>query len=87
MRHMSKEMWVIVLGVWIIIATQLGVPGPWRTALVIASAAAIAILGFLLRGEALSRGKSHGTDHSFIENAPGAEHLRHDRKEGINSLN
>ncbi|MES2203257.1 MAG: hypothetical protein V4474_02990 [Patescibacteria group bacterium] len=53
---MSKEMLVIVLGVWVVILTQLGLPyRPWGAVLYALTGVAIAVAGFLLRGEALGR--------------------------------
>ena len=82
---MSKEMTVIALGLWIIVVPNLGIPGDWRTALLVLSGVAIAVIGFLLRGESLARGqKPHAHDH-FIES--GQPHTTHEHQEGINSLN
>lgn len=86
---MSKEMTVIALGVWVLLVPYLAVPGPWRTAILIVTGIAIAITGFLLRGEALYRGLSEGRkreNHTFVESTMSAP-ARHDYKEGINSLN
>lgn len=88
---MSKEMMVIVLGLSVIaIRTVLGVPGSWQTFLFIITGAALAVIGFLLRGEAL--GRTHGSgaqyskksSYSFVEN--GATPV-HEHTEGITSLN
>ncbi len=86
---MSKEMAIIALGVLVILVrTMLGLPGSWQTVLLVAAGTTIAILGFLLRGEAIGRSSSPSTragkaTYSFIESSAPA----HDNKEGINSLN
>ena len=87
---MSKEMMVIVLGFWIIaVRTLLGLPGNWQTFLFIVTGVALAVIGFLLRGEALGRARPTAALHkkssySFVESdAP----LMHENKEGITSLN
>ena len=82
---------VIALGLWIItVRTMLGIPGSWQTFLFIVAGAALAIIGFLLRGEALGRARPTGepnskkSSYSFIESdAPSV----HEQKEGITSLN
>ena len=82
---------VIALGLWIItVRTMLGIPGSWQTFLFIVTGVALAIIGFLLRGEALGRARPTGepnskkSSYSFIESdAPPA----HEHKEGITSLN
>ena len=86
---MSKEMMVIALGLLIImIRTLLGVPGNWQTFLFIVAGVALAVIGFLLRGEALSRAgaprQERGGAYPFVESgiSPAHEH-----KEGITSLN
>ncbi|MEK7068650.1 MAG: hypothetical protein AAB964_02450 [Patescibacteria group bacterium] len=87
---MSKEMLVIALGVLTAVVTQLGIPGSWKLSLLFLTGVAIAGIGFLLRGEALSRtgrgshlpGQS-GT--SFVE-SPMPRH-DNEQKDGINSLN
>ncbi len=63
---MSKEMSVIVLGFLVVVIPHLGVPGSWHAILFGVSGLAIAILGFLLRGETISRGMRK-TDSPFIE--------------------
>lgn len=86
---MSKEMLVIVLGVFVVLVrTVLGFPGSWQTALFILAGVAIAVTGFLLRGEAISRAQAPRPAHRresypFADAAPAA----HDHQEGITSLN
>ena len=73
--RMSKEMSIIVLGLWVAVVPYLGIPGSWRTTLVVLSGFALAGVGFLLRGAALSRGVSAQNEHNpFVETrAPGEE--------------
>lgn len=67
---MSKETGVIVLGIWVFILPFLGIPGSWRTILLALTGAALAILGFLMRGEILSSGVSQRSPrHPFIDSA------------------
>lgn len=98
---MSKEMMVIALGLWIIVVrTLLGVPGHWQTFLFIVTGVALAVLGFLLRGEALSRAMGprdqrteRGNQYPFVENNTTSKlgntqvANSHEHKEGIASLN
>lgn len=66
---MSKEMWIIALGVVVVLAPQLGLPGSLRTLILTLCGAAIAIIGFMLRGEQLSRnGLSRRGSLPFVEN-------------------
>ncbi len=65
---MSKEMSIILLGIWLIIVPYLGVPSFWRTVLIVLSGIVIAIMGLLMRGETLSRGTVRNKNHPFIEN-------------------
>lgn len=97
---MSKEMLVIVLGVLVLLTrTVLGVPGEWQTVILVAVGVALCVTGFLLRGEALSRGGGTtakvGRSYSFVESLPDrntpqptpAHAETHEHKEGITSLN
>jgi hypothetical protein len=86
---MSKEMTIIVLGAWAIVLPYLGIPSGWRTTLLIVTGIAFMVLGFLLRGEALSRGHKGSSRHSFVENTATItqDYSQHDHKEGITSLN
>ncbi len=84
-------MGIIVLGVLVILVrTMLGIPGNWQTTILIVAGTGIAILGFLLRGEAIARrGMSprHGKreSYSFVESDEPTQ--TNDHKEGITSLN
>jgi len=88
---MSKELWVIALGAFVIVArTVLGVPGEWQTTLIILSGIALMVIGFLLRGEALSRTStprpSQTRSYSFVESTPEPV-LTDEQKEGTPKLN
>lgn len=85
---MSKEMTVILLGVWIVVVPYLGVPGSWRMIILVLSGIAIAAVGFFLRAEALARGGSRHQHRPFVENTDMSDHsTMHEQKEGITSLN
>lgn len=85
---MSKETAVIVLGGLVVIATQLGIPGSWQTAVIILSGIGLVVVGFFLRAEALSRGSKRTSHHPFVENgASAAPDIVHEQKSGITSLN
>jgi hypothetical protein len=64
---MSKEVLVIVLGVSTALAPFLGLPGDWRTVLIVLLGIALIVVGFFLRSEALERG---GIERSsfFVDN-------------------
>jgi hypothetical protein len=83
---MSKEMTVIVLGVWIVVVPYLGIPGSWRTVILVLSGIGIAAVGFMLRAEALSRGGSRARHRPFVENFDMPPPTMHEQKEGISSL-
>lgn len=83
---MSKEMTVIVLGVLVVITPYLGIPGSWKTVILVLAGLAIAGAGFLLRGEALARGAGRGRGH-FVENSAPAATTIPSRDHGIGSLN
>ena len=80
---MSKEMTVIALGVLVVVTPYLGVPGSWKTVILVIAGVALAGVGFLLRGEALAREAGDGHDH-FVENSAPTTHTR---DHGISSLN
>lgn len=82
-------MLVIALGAFIILVrTMLGIPGSWQTPLLIIAGLTLMVVGFLLRGEALSRTRvpraTRAAAYSFVE---AAEPVAHEQKEGITSLN
>lgn len=84
---MSKEMTVIVLGVLVVITPYLGIPGSWKTVILVLSGFVLAGAGFLLRGEALARSSTRGQGH-FVENsAPSSTPAPAQRDHGIGPLN
>lgn len=85
---MSKEMTIIVLGLWVAALPYLGIPGTWRMALLVLTGLVVAIIGFLLRGESLSRGAMGSKHNTFVESTiPSPAEHTHEHKEGITSLN
>ena len=68
---MSKEVLVIALGIMTALAPFMGLPGSWRTTLLVVVGVIIAVIGFFLRSEALGRGGGAGT-HFFVDNRKGA---------------
>ena len=83
---MSKEMIVIALGLLVAVAPYLGVPGSWKTVLLVAAGLGIAGVGFLLRGESLARGTTQGDGH-FVENSASSSSSQAPRDHGIGPLN
>jgi cbb3-type cytochrome oxidase subunit 3 len=85
---MSKEMTIIVLGFWVAVVPYLGIPSSWRVMLLVLTGILLAIVGFLLRGESLSRNKG-SSHHPFVENdsAERVAYLEHEPQDGITSLN
>lgn len=84
---MSKEVTVIVLGVWVAIVPYLGIPGTWRTAILLLSGLGIAIVGFLLRGESIGRTQHRASRSTFVETTAEPQSQHHEHTEGITSLN
>lgn len=75
---MSKEVLVIVLGILTALLPFMGLPGSWRTILLVLIGIGIAVIGFFLRSEALGRG-GESRNHFFIDNrqttaTPSLEH-------------
>ncbi len=70
---MSKEMAVIAFGIWVAVVPYLGIPGSWRTALLVVTGFAIIALGFFLRAEMLSRGMRRNRHHPFVENSSASD--------------
>ena len=64
---MSKETAVIALGVFVVVVPFLGFPEGWRIVLLVLAGLGLAVLGFLIRAEMLSRGAG-GAHNSFVEN-------------------
>jgi len=52
---MSKEMGLILLGIFVAIVSQLGFPSEMKVIALAVVGLTIAVIGFLLRGETLSR--------------------------------
>lgn len=69
---MSKEVSIISLGVFVALLPFFGLPGSWRTTLLVLSGIAIACIGVFLRNETLSRGTPRRAD-GFIDNRLGRE--------------
>jgi len=85
---MSKEMAIIALGIWVAAIPYLGVPGSWRTVLLVVTGLLITSLGFFLRAEVLTRGARRSKHHPFVENSAALEpQYANDNKERIHSLN
>ncbi len=80
---MSKEMSLMALGVAVVVVPYLGIPGSWRTVLLILIGLAVILIGFLLRGEVLSRGAGESEHNPFIDKG-GARADEH--REEINPL-
>ncbi len=77
---MSKEMGIIILGLWIAVVPYLGIPSSWRTAVLVLSGLGVAVIGFLMRGETLS-GIVRTGRLPFVENS-GPKSRSHERPEG-----
>lgn len=84
---MSKETAIILLGIWIVVVPQLGVPMPWRTVLLTVSGLLLIVIGLYLRAESRSRPGAVRRDQSFVENTVAADNAHEPTKGGINSLN
>ena len=87
---MSKEMGVIALGIFVVIQPYLGIPNSWHTFLSVVAGVAIMVLGFLLRGEALSEGTRPHKHNSFVESGQPTHTpapYENSHQEGITSLN
>jgi hypothetical protein len=66
---MSKEISVMVLGIVVALTPYLGLPGEWRTILLVLLGLSIAAIGFLLRRDVLTKGASNRADF-FVDNRP-----------------
>jgi hypothetical protein len=75
---MSKEMTIICLGLFVIVLPYLGIYRSWLTLFMVLTGLILIAIGFLLRGEAMSR--EHEDDHRSHNHAP-----NHDSR--IGSLN
>ena len=67
---MTREMTLIVLGLLTMVVPYTGFPSPWRTGALVLIGATVAVVGFLMRGEELSK-THHRTNehHPFQESA------------------
>ena len=85
---MSKEMTLIILGLFVMaLRTLLGLPGTWQTVLLVLAGGAVAVIGFLLRGESLARGGREYEHSSFVESKPHPQPHHERPSERITSLN
>lgn len=64
---MSKEVSVITLGALVALSPFLGLPGSWRSVLLVAIGLVLVLIGIILRRDVLSRGESKGTSF-FVDN-------------------
>jgi len=58
---------IIVLGIVVIVIPYTGFPSPWRTGMLVLAGGAIAVIGFLLRGQTLSKPQKKTEHHPFQE--------------------
>ena len=80
---MSKEIWLIAFGLLVVVTPYTGLPSSWKSLVFVIVGIGVASIGFLLRGEALSRGTGRQHDH-FVESSPSpADH----ETTKLNSLN
>jgi hypothetical protein len=67
---MSKEMVVIVLGIFVAALPYLGIPWSLKTPLFVVAGLLVALFGFLLRGKILSEvSKERVESHSYVESS------------------
>ena len=64
---MSKEASIIAIGALVIVAPFLGLPGSWRTALLLILGVSLVIIGVVMRRDVVSRGETKGASF-FVEN-------------------
>lgn len=67
---MIRRRYILVLGIWLIILSFLGIPGSWRTVLLIATGIVLILFAFYLRfkrGGDVNRG---GPVDAFVDNGP-----------------
>ncbi len=70
-------MTLIVLGILTMIIPYTGFPSPWRTGLLVLIGAAVAVVGFLQRGEMLRTPRKSSTEHHpFQENTRPMDDVR-----------
>jgi hypothetical protein len=68
---MSKEMTLIILGLLVSALPFLGIYSSWKTPLFVVAGLFVMLIGFLLRGETLSKG--NGIKASQLEHKPFVE--------------
>ena len=66
---MTREMTIIVLGLLTMVIPYTGFPSAWRTGALVLIGAAVAVVGFLMRGETLSKRERTTEHHPFQESA------------------
>ncbi len=66
---MSREMAVVVLGLWVIVLPHLGVPRSWSVIIITLTGISIIAAGLYMRARALSGGARRSTHHPFVDNA------------------
>lgn len=66
---MSREMTLIVLGLLTIVIPYTGFPSAWRTAMLVLCGALVAVVGFMMRGQTLSKPAAKTDHHPFQESA------------------
>lgn len=73
---MSKEMTLIVLGLFVAILPFLGIFTSWKTPLFVLAGLGVMLLGFLLRGEVImqSAPRERTENHPFVESGDVAAH-------------
>jgi hypothetical protein len=64
---MSRDMTLIVLGLLTIVIPYTGFPSSWRTLLLVLIGLAVAVIGFLMRGQTLSKPKKTTEQHSSFQ--------------------
>ena len=75
---MSKEMGVVLLGLLVVITPYLGFPSGWREVLLLLAGLGVMLLGFLLRGEQLSRSVRPAERLPFVESSKSGAQTEHD---------
>jgi hypothetical protein len=64
---MSREMTIIILGLLTMVVPYTGFPSAWRTGALVLIGAAVAVIGFLMRGETLGTRERTTEHHPFQE--------------------
>jgi hypothetical protein len=66
---MSREMAVVVLGLWVIVLPHLGVPHSWSVIITTLTGVSVIAAGLYMRAKALGGAARRSTHHPFVENA------------------